>query len=495
MTHIKWVKATLLDGQFDSKVELSPGLNIIAGPNGTGKTKFLEFIATKRQRNQPALKHNELQGIFLEPEGTARVIAFSPIRSLQKTAIDAAYQAARAANASRQALAGIQKAAISDFQATAISGLSSYLTLATEELTESMAIDKGEAAAQVQSDYGSIVEELFGYTLSFQWDFNTRAPIALISKGGREGITPENLSTGETALLSLAAAIYFSRGSTDVYLIDEPEVHLNWSLEFQMFKYFDRFATEFDKQLIVTTHSRSVFTEDFSSSSQFFGWAEDRVEVSQEPTASILDSLAGDLSRTVAGLTATVPTLYVEDGAHEVVVGAVAEALGLSIHLTRGGNSSNVVKLARAFDDHGASGFRFLIDDDNQQHQDLPTSVTVLNRYCIENYLFDFESLDQTAREGQDSFEILKEVVMSKTDHGSAILREVLRVSPDISREDFTTLLDRVDGSTLLDPLLERLGFDGKKHQKVTDFLPQYLNALETRSRLEEHFADLKLIP
>ena len=47
----------------------------------------------------------------------------------------------------------------------------------------------------------------------------------------------EALSLGETSILALALNVYTTRNSNDVYLIDEPEIHLNWHLEQQLFEF------------------------------------------------------------------------------------------------------------------------------------------------------------------------------------------------------------------------------------------------------------------
>jgi len=46
---IQYVNINEFDGRFSAKVQLQKGLNIIAGENGTGKTRFLLKIKQNQQ--------------------------------------------------------------------------------------------------------------------------------------------------------------------------------------------------------------------------------------------------------------------------------------------------------------------------------------------------------------------------------------------------------------------------------------------------------------
>ncbi len=73
---------------------------------------------------------------------------------------------------------------------------------------------------------------------------NSGAPRINMSKNRNVEFPIEALSMGEQEVLSLILSVNTSRENVDVYLIDEPEVHLNWHLEERLFAFLDDFCTK-----------------------------------------------------------------------------------------------------------------------------------------------------------------------------------------------------------------------------------------------------------
>ncbi len=71
-------------------------------------------------------------------------------------------------------------------------------------------------------------------------------------------------------MIALMCALIYSKNSAETFLIDEPEIHLNWSLEEKLFEFFDWFCSTFERQIIVVTHSRVIFLEKYEGKRQFF---------------------------------------------------------------------------------------------------------------------------------------------------------------------------------------------------------------------------------
>jgi predicted ABC-type ATPase len=84
---IKKVKIDLLLSKFNQEINLYPGLNIIAGANGSGKTLFLNYIQNNRVN---------ARNVELSDSGNAISFAsFSPKRNARRVLIEEAQQIIR----------------------------------------------------------------------------------------------------------------------------------------------------------------------------------------------------------------------------------------------------------------------------------------------------------------------------------------------------------------------------------------------------------------
>ena len=127
--------------------------------------------------------------------------------------------------------------------------------------------DGGDRKAHMEAltnDLNDVISRVFPqYRLLAEWDAQLGAPRTRMTKGPLISFPIEALSLGEQEVLSLVASMDASKDSVDTFLIDEPEVHLNWHLEERLFEYLDDLCTQHDKQAIVVTHSRILFKPRF----------------------------------------------------------------------------------------------------------------------------------------------------------------------------------------------------------------------------------------
>lgn len=477
-----------LSGALETRLTFSPFLNILSGENGTGKTRLLEAIRV-------AATGRRVGNIDLAvPDKAVRVTPVSPLRSIHKANSEASYQAIRSSGSEEQILRILRQGTVTDASVLALRPFGHYLAASAEKLTETQrGTDKETAAAQVQAEYGKITHKLLGYELSYSWDYDTQSPsIALIGANGRS-LLPEQFSTGEAALLSLGSALYFQRNDTDIYLIDEPEIHMHWKFERQLFEYLSWLSESGGKQIVVATHSRAVFSDPFIACTQFLAWDANRVVVTPRPTDEIRDAIAGDLVRIAGGLTVEGRLYYVEDDCHSQVVREVASRLGLEIAVSKLGNSPAVRKLAEMYQLIDAKEVRFLVDNDNESPANEPENLIRLSKYEIENYLMDVECL-QTMHPEIDPESMLKTIVSQGGDQQRAVLRKLLELNPDLDTNVFLELLDRSKGKPILVALMRELGYP-KGAKGFDDYLVKYLDAAAELERLEEIFADLNLSP
>src|ERR1700694_4371985 len=100
-------------------------------------------------------------------------------------------------------------------------------------------------------DLNTVIQSVFQhYRLISAWNEANGAPTIRIRKGASTEFPIEGLSLGEQEVLALVASIHTARDRVDVYLIDEPEVHLNWHLEERLFAFLDDHCETADKQAI-----------------------------------------------------------------------------------------------------------------------------------------------------------------------------------------------------------------------------------------------------
>lgn len=231
-----------------------------------------------------------------------------------------------------------------------------------------------------------------------------------VAKGVRNAIPLEGLSLGEQDVLSLITYLYASRDANDAYLIDEPEVHLNWHLEEGLFGYLLEFCDRCQKQIIVATHSRIAFTDRFLPLTTFLYWTADgRVAWGKDIPDEHRRRLTGEAVQIIKLGSIVERTFFVEDRLNEQVVKAIAKAERAKIMVVVCGNAANVRSLfQRSKADGGWTGALFLEDGDNQGSP-FPSEPQFLHleKYCIDNYLLDLRVASVATSKTEDELKRL----------------------------------------------------------------------------------------
>ena len=84
MAYIKSITPNLFGGKFSSQIEFEPGLNILSGENGTGKTQLLSLIKSGKGATIKEIETSE------ESHRQVRIQAISPKRNAERKSFEAA---------------------------------------------------------------------------------------------------------------------------------------------------------------------------------------------------------------------------------------------------------------------------------------------------------------------------------------------------------------------------------------------------------------------
>ena len=377
--YIQSKQTNILDGLLSENIELLHQLNFISGENGTLKTKFLQ-----------SLKENPR--VLSVTAAPCRVQAISPKRNAERKTFTTIFDTFRKQNMKRAALYGERQ--LSDDTFEPYPSLGDQFYVAYDDLCSDGG-DQKEKMKEATEQFNGFIQKLFhNYELLSNWDDAAGRPNIELVKNGISSIPLEGLSLGEQEILALVANIYSSRELFDVFLIDEPEIHLNWDLEEKLFSFFNDFCEENDKQMVVVTHSRAVFLQKFLPKTQFFIWGGDgKVKCTKNLSKDQRTRIAGDAIEIMKLGTSSKTTFFVEDNMHEETITAIADALEVEISVSKCGNSQNV----RSFfvyskRDGGWDNTFFVQDGDNMGNPHSGDETFIhLDKYCMENYLIDSE--------------------------------------------------------------------------------------------------------
>jgi predicted ATPase len=428
--YIVSAKVDVLGGLLRGTMEFLPGLNIISGENGTLKTQLLQAL-----RGGGGVQAHLPAGL--------RMQTFSPKRNSERRASEAILQFFRQQNRTWESNINERIGAQIN-----TSGFDNYPSLGDLYylLFEHRCKDGTDRTAHMDAltaEFNSVIQSVFPhYRLQAIWDNNLGAPRIGMCKHGRVEFPIEGLSMGEQEVLSLILSIHAGRDNVDVYLIDEPEVHLNWHLEERLFNFLDDFCETSAKQAIVVTHSRTIFKPRFFPKAQFLRWGDDqRVAWGKDLTPQQRSRLAGDAIEIVALGDFTRPTLFVEDDAHVNVVEALADMYGANVATSQCGNSTNVKSLYQFQLAHGRwANAHFMIDGDNQGNPFPQDDQFIhLPYYCIENMLLDPETLMATS--GRPLLDVQAVIVASISSQRKAIFQK---------NKFFEFLADRIDSDHMI---------------------------------------------
>lgn len=469
--YVSAVQVDLLNGAFKERVSFSEGLNIVSGANGTGKTKLLSHIRDNFG-NQAIVEIVQLGSLPMAATG-ARVQAINPRRNSQRQSVEQILNRFRSENKNfENALNEFGQQSINDGTFQPYTSLAELFLLAFERrrMDGSDAIRRMEEVAE---DFNSVIARIFvGYRINATWDGQLGRPSIRVQKSATVSMDVDQLSLGEQSILALALHVYCSRDRYDVLLIDEPEVHLNWSLERRLFALLLWLAETYDKQIIVVTHSRVVFDSEFADRTIFLDWSDaGTVSVSRVPSRRLVDLLAGEAVNLLKIGEFERPTFFVEDRAHEIAIKAIAKCLEVAVVVTACGSSSNVKSMYRLSKaDGGWRNCWFVVDGDNQGNSYPGEAEFVhLDRYCIQNYFVDADIVASLT--SLTTAEVHEKLLSAIGKSGESLLRQNARF--------FGFLLDQLK--------VDDLTSDRLKNLDMSTVFPQFLK--ELRKTDEEAFA------
>ncbi len=449
--HIVSANLDIFNGLLHGTMHFAPGLNIISGENGTLKTRLLQ-----------SLKGSGVASAV--PGQPLRIQAISPKRNSERRAVEGILHAFRQHNRTWETTLNERLGGqINDQSFEAYPSLADLFYLQFEHRSRDGS-DRQQHMRQLTTDMNAVIQAVFPhYALVADWDLQLGAPRIRMRKRANVEFPIESLSLGEQEVLSLIASIDAAKDRMDVYLIDEPEVHLNWHLEERLFSFLDDICERNDKQIIVVTHSRTIFKPRFLPKAQFLYWSDDSTVMwSQELSAEQKRRLAGDAIEVIALGEFSKPTFFVEDSAHTRVFRAIADLYGVEISTSECGNSANVKSLFTYQKAHGRwPNSIFVIDGDNQGNP-MPgePQFVQLPVYCVENLFLDPSLLAQVCK--RDVAEVRQLLVDSISAQRGQIFRKnkfFEFLADAIGSEHMTyERLSTFDGSLIFPDLLSRIG-------------------------------------
>ena len=206
--HIKSANVRLKrdDGTFflEQEMEFGPGLNIISGENGTGKTLVLRYLS------------REIATVIAADEPRPAITAFGPKRNTTKQSADAILDSIRQA---RLLPATIDKElSSSQIQDTSFSTHRSFIEIfavRVEDQVRDGDCTYKDAVASVHQEFDQVLRRIFpGYSLDAVW--KDRKPQIAIKKAG-VALPIHRMSCGESEVLSLIFNIFVSKGTFDCF--------------------------------------------------------------------------------------------------------------------------------------------------------------------------------------------------------------------------------------------------------------------------------------
>jgi hypothetical protein len=433
------------------------GLNLLSGENGTFKTKLLQQL-----RSATGVTWRDEPGT----QPTHRVQAISPRRNAQRREVEQVLNEVRQNDTKLAAMLSARNMDDRSFETYPSFGDLFYVVyndLCRDGLSR---IDHMNTATVM---FNKVISSIFeNYSLDAKWDDTIGSPRISLIKHGTVQVPLHGLSLGEQEVLSLATNLYCARDSFDVFLVDEPEVHLNWHLEEKLFDFLLDFCTSNGKQMIVVTHSRVVFTPRFLQLTSFLRWTDGRVEWGSELGPEQRRRLAGDAIDIIKLGAFSKPTFFVEDGAQALALEELARVFGADILVHECGTKSNVRSLFRVAIAEQWPSCYFLEDGDNEGAPGSPynaTNFVHLDRYCIECYLLDSriaptalgKSLEEFRGILFEAIRTMREAVLQKNKFFD-FLFDQLRVE-DITNEN----LSKFDVSLVADTVAGLTGFNRRE--------------------------------
>ena len=477
-TYIESIPINLFNGILNSELSFANGLNIISGENGTGKTQIIQQLKSSGNKKF----HNE--------KPTDKIVVFNPLRNSEKKTKEQVAEKLKSQGMSRRQI----NEALNAFNIDDKNLPSPYpsfpelFVISYEELVNSKKVSKRVAVSRTKEAFNKILKQVFpDYEIEAEWIYKEQSLNLDLKKFNAVLVPIEAISRGENEMFSLMFNIYVTRDDQDIYLIDEPELHLNWDLERGLFRFLDWSCEEFKKQIIVSTHSRVIFESEFLQKAQFLLWENNRIVVRDRPTDEIRVKIGGDALQLVTALDINKAVFYVEDEEHKKVVEFLSQyPIKKDIVISPTGNKVNVRNICRYSTKEGLKNAYFLVDGDNEGVGDEfqnNNQYIQLQKYCIENYFLNYTILASIANKSeQDIRDIVQnEIKIAQENKHTKVFKKLAEAA--IIPED---ILDTYNGKQILDKVSTSLGFNDK-----TELIKVYLETCRDQNKLDAIFGEI----
>jgi predicted ATPase len=471
---IESVSINLFDGIFNSEVRFRNGLNIISGENGTGKTQLIQRLKSGSTKK------------FFGNRNTDRVVVFNPLRNAEKITQEQIVQRLRSQDLNlRKINDALRGFAINDQELTTYYSFGAVFVLTYEDLLYTGNITIQDAVMQARDEFNQVLQRVFPqYEIIAKW----RDKQLYLSVNKQQKITiPLNaLSRGESEVFALLFNIYANRNQEDVFLIDEPELHLNWDLERGLFRFLNWFCEEFKKQIIVATHSRVVFEGEFLTKTQFLVWEANHIVVKAKPTDQIRQKIAGDALQLVTAFDIGRTVFYVEDELQKRVLEFLRDHLSKKFFTFVVNGRPNVQNLCRYLTSEGYKYAYFVADSDNQgvpKELEKNSQYIQLRKYCIENYFLNYFILAKVANKTEKEIKnIIREAIKnSPEDQHTKSFKKLAEIS-DVPSE----VLDTYNAKRIIETVSKFLGLNSS-----TDLIDKFLKKCVEENKVEEIFEEI----
>ena len=483
MSHIKTVKVNILGGHFNTELTFKPKLNLLSGSNGTGKSRLLDFVRS----NAPDTN------LIITNDGSAvdqnRVAYINPTRNSIKKAVEGLYESLAQQGKSYKTLQNAFRRQFNDDDSVDIPAFEDIFVTTISRQVNTGQITGNDATANTISNFNEQLRIIFDYEITGGWQ-DEQGPIFKIRKGETE-LVPTEFSTGEKSILALAFNIFTNTEDFDYFLIDEPEVHLNWSLESKLFRFLKQIAETSNKQLIVATHSPVVFDEEFTHLTTFLEWQGGNVLAASAPSETMKLSIAKLTLKHLVGIDPDVKTFFVEDEMQSLIVHKLAQIKGKEVNVEILKGSGEVLKTANTLANKIENAY-FLVDGDNKTQPE-NNHIIRLKKYCIEGYLVNPGTLanisNKTEQQIRSTIRKLVKELSNRNPRNLPFIQLAKTSKGALSDQTFIKMLDAFDASGL---------FKGKKNMikelKIKDnnqFVELYIDSLLSSRRLSSMFKEI----
>lgn len=472
--YIESISVNLFNGIFDAEIKFNNGLNILSGENGTGKTMVIHQLKSGGNKK------------FFNDITTDKIVVFNPLRNAEKRTQEQIVQRLRSQDLSLKKINDALKGfAINDWQLTTYYSFGEIFILTYEDLLLSGGITIEEAVNQTKESFNKILTRVFPqYEIIAKWQ--DKQLDLLVKKQEDIKIKINELSRGESEVFALIFNIYANRNQEDIFLIDEPEIHLNWDLERGLFRFLDLFCEKYKKQIIVATHSRVVFESEFLPKTQFLIWENRHITVKNKPTDEIRQKIAGDALQLVTAFDINKAVFYVEDEPQKKVLEFLKNHFSKDFSIFVVNGRPNVQNLCRYLTSEGYKNAYFLADGDNQgipKELEKNNQYIQLKKYSIENYFLNFTILAMTANKTEEYIKnAIKEAIKtSPEDQRTKSFKKLAEVS-DIPDE----VLDTYNAKKIIKVVSQSLNLNSG-----SNLMDKFLGKCKEENKMEEIFGEI----